>query len=311
MESTKTKAVKKFGLIIAASVMSLSLTGCGKDRYGMVKVKGGALSQPLIDSLSLRIDNPSPDATPESPVFSLEVSDFYISKYEVTQELYKEIMSVDSEVNATPSYFNESPFEGEEQTKRPVERITWYDALDFCNKLSIKEGLDPVYTIRDISRYSKDNAIKYAAVTADYSRNGYRLPTAAEWIYAATGGAKSKENYKYSGSDNLDDIAWHDENSSDMTHQVGLKKANELGLYDMTGNVAEWCWDYTWNEKFEYRPYNNYKGPKNGITRIIKGGSFDYLAVGTFFAYENNNEVNGIQGLRYFNVGFRIARNAD
>lgn len=291
--------------------MALSLTGCGKDKYGMVKVKGGALSQPLIDSLSLKIDNPSPDATPESPVFSLEVSDFYISKYEVTQELYNEIMSGASDVNSTPSYFNDSPADGEVQQKRPVERITWYDALEFCNRLSIKEGLDPVYKLSDISRYSKDNAIKKAAVTADYSRNGYRLPTHAEWLYAANGGQKSKEDFVYSGSNELADYAWVDDNAGEMTHQTGLKKPNELGLYDMTGNAAEWCYDYTWNERFEYRPYVNYQGPKEGITRIIKGGSFVYLAAGTFFAYENCNQVNGMQNLRYYNVGFRIARNAE
>lgn len=274
-------------------------------------VKGGKLTQPLIESLSLRIDNPSPDATEESPVFSLEVSDFYISKYEVTQQLYQEVMSGDSDINATPSYFNDSPAEGEVQEKRPVERITWYDALYFCNKLSEKEGLDPVYKISDISRYSKDNAIKYAAVTADYSRNGYRLPTHAEWLYAGNGGNKSKNEFKYSGTDELADYAWFDDNAEEMSHQVGLKKPNELGLYDMTGNVAEWCYDHSWNERFEYRPYVNYQGPKEGFTRIIKGGSFIYLAAGTFFAYENNNQVNGTQSLRYHNVGFRIARNAE
>ena len=298
-------------LLGAVSIMVLSLTSCKKNKYGMVKIKGGELSQPLIELLALKIDNPREDATEESPVFSLEVSDFYISKYEVTQELYQKVMSGIPDANPTPSYFNDSPAEGEQQLKRPVERITWYDAISFCNKLSELEDLTPVYKISDVLRYSKDNAIKHATVTADYSRNGYRLPTHAEWLYAANGGEKSKAEYKYSGSNELADYAWADDNAEDMTHQVGLKKPNELGLYDMTGNVAEWCYDNIWNDKFEYRPYVDYQGPKDGVVKIIKGGSFVYLAAGTFFAYENSNQVNGRQSLRYYNVGFRIARNVE
>ena len=259
-------------LLGAVSIMVLSLTSCKKDKYGMVKIKGGELSQPLIELLALKIDNPREDATESSPVFSLEVSDFYISKYEVTQELYQKVMSGIPDANPTPSYFNDSPAEGEQQLKRPVERITWYDAISFCNKLSELEDLTPVYKISDVLRYSKDNAIKHATVTADYSRNGYRLPTHAEWLYAANGGEKSKAEYKYSGSNELADYAWADDNAEDMTHQVGLKKPNELGLYDMTGNVCEWCQD--WYGAYTNLSITNPTGPVSGSERVCRGGGW-------------------------------------
>lgn len=300
--------------IAALALLSSSffLSSCNSDKLGMVKVKAGSLSEGMIESLAT--ENrfiPQSENAESSLTFSISVPDFYISKYEVTQELYQEVMSVIPEANPTPSYFNDTPAEKEIQQKRPVERITWYDALEFCNRLSEREGLTPVYKLTDVSRYSRDNAIKRATVVADYSRNGYRLPTVAEWIYASCGGHKSKGLINYSGSDQLNAVAWCDENADEMTHQVGLKKPNELGLYDMTGNVAEWCWDHEWNVPFEQRPYENYQGPKEGIkARVIKGGSFIYLAAGTFFAYENNKQVNGMEGLRYYNVGFRVARNA-
>lgn len=301
--------------IAALALLSSSffLTSCNSDKVGMVKVKAGSLSEKMIESLAQenRFIPQTKENEGSSLSFSINVPDFYISKYEVTQNLYHQIMSENPEANPDPSYFNDTPAEKEIQGKRPVERITWYDALEFCNRLSEKEGLNPVYKLSDISRYTKDNAIKRATVTADYSKNGYRLPTVSEWIYAANGGHKSKGFVNYSGSDTLEEVAWCDDNAQEMTHQVGLKKPNELGLYDMTGNVAEWCWDHEWNSLFEQRPYDNYQGPKDGIkARVIKGGSFIYLAAGTFFAYENNKQVNGHEGLRYNNVGFRVARNA-
>lgn len=304
------KSIKKMVLSAVCLVLIFGTTGCGKDKYGLVKIKGGSLSDKMLATMDLKMEAKSSASSSTSPLkISVSVSDFYISKYEVTQELYSQIMSDVPGVNSEPSYFKDFPVEGENQNLRPVERITWYDALLFCNKLSEKEGLQPVYTLTDIERYSKDNAIKYADFKADYSRNGYRLPTNAEWIYAAAGGEKSKGFIKYSGSEDITEVAWCDKNSDDMTHQVALKKPNELGLYDMTGNVAEWCWDYQWKDMMEQRPYVDYCGPKEGMYRCIRGGSFVYLAAGAFFPYETGTGVAGVQGLRYYNVGFRIARN--
>lgn len=157
---------------------------------------------------------------------------FLMSKYLVTQKEYTEIMGK-----------NPSNHKGD---NLPVENISWYDAIEYCNKKSLKEGLQPVYII------AGENT------KIDLTKNGYRLPTEEEWFYAAKGGSLSK-GYTYSGSNNPDEVAWYgsdnpDEvgNSGNKTHSVGTKKPNELEIYDMSGNVWEWVNDW-WNTEQKYR----------------------------------------------------------
>ncbi len=151
----------------------------------------------------------------ELPTHQVTLSSFYIGKYEVTQGEYQAVMGTN------PSYFSGSD--------KPVEQVTWYNAVEYCNARSIQEGLTPCY-----------NTSTWAC---DFSANGYRLPTEAEWEYAARG-ASNNPDYLYAGSNDINSVAWYGDNSSSTTHNVGTKAPNGLGIYDMSGNVYEWCNDW-------------------------------------------------------------------
>jgi len=200
------------------------------------------------------------------PVHAITLSAFSMSKYPVTQEQYEAVIGMN------PSKFKSNPATGEVQEKRPVENVTWYDAVEFCNKLSVVEKLQPVYTITN-RKPSTGYPIKSANVTADFSKNGYRLPTEAQWEYAAKGGnpnAAGWKGYMYSGSNTLGDVAWY--LGYDETHEVGKKAPNNLGLYDMSGNVWEWCWD--WYGNYTSAAQTDPKGPSSSSEdiRVIRGG---------------------------------------
>jgi len=145
----------------------------------------------------------------------------------------------------------------------PCVEISWYGALAFCNFLSEMEGLMPAYD--------------YYTWSCNWDTTSYRLPTEAEWEYAASGGVKSRK-YEFSGSNNAILTAWYNKNSLDNTHKVGIKSPNELGLYDMSGNVWEWCWDWYNNYYYLFSPVENPKGPRSGQCKITRGGSW-YLGL--------------------------------
>ncbi len=212
----------------------------GGSTEGMIFVKGGSFQMGSNDSNS-----------DEKPIHSVTVSDFYIGKYEVTQKEWKAVMGS-----------NPSNWKGD---NLPVERVSWYDAVEFCNKKSEMEGLQKCY-----SGSGKN-------ITCDFTKNGYRLPTEAEWEYAARGGNKSK-GYKYSGSNNIGDVAWYTSNSGSKTHPVGTKRSNELGIYDMSGNVWEWCWDWYDENYYSISPGSNPRGPNSGKFAVLRGGSWCFYA---------------------------------
>lgn len=219
----------------------------------------------------------------EKPVHTVTVSSFYMSKYPVTQAEYQAVMGN-----------NPSHFKGDQ---RPVDSVSWYEAVEYCNKRSEKEGLTPCYTI------DGDDGDD---VTCNWEANGYRLPTEAEWEYAARGG-KHNSPYKYSGSDNIDEVAWYRENSRSETHEVGKKKANVLGIHDMNGNVEEWCWDWFDEDYYSNSPENNPLGPASSGYRVLRGGTRNDYGCGC----RNSKRASFRPGGRVRDWGFRVVRGGE
>ena len=247
-----------FGLMDATSIYSIYLQ--------MVKIPKVSFMMGALENDKEAFDN-------EKLRHSVTLSrDFWMGKYPVTQSLWQSVMG------DNPSYFKGS--------NRPVETVTWFDVVDFCNKLSLKEGLNPVYTIN-----GED-------VKCDWTANGYRLPTEAEWEYAARGG----EYHLYAGSNNIDEVAWYDGNSGKETQAVGLKKSNGFGLYDMSGNVWEWVWD--WKGSYSSNSVTDPTGPNSGSDRVFRGGSWVNFAGGARVSYHGRYDPT----YRGNDLGFRLSR---
>ncbi len=188
----------------------------------------------------------------EKPIHNVTLSDYYIGETEVTQALWEAVMG------RNPSYFTGS--------NNPVEQVSYDDCITFINKLNSQlSGQLP-------------------------SGRKFRLPTEAEWEYAARGGNRSRGN-QYSGSNSLGSVAWYDDNSNGQTHPVKQKQANELGLYDMSGNVWEWCYD--WYGKYSSSSQTNPKGPSSGSYRVLRGGGGDGGAQGCRVAFRNGSTPGG------------------
>lgn len=240
------------------------------------------------------------------------VTDFYIDKYDVTQKEWTQVMGN-----------NPSKFKGDDL---PVEMVSWYDSIAYCNKRSLKEGLQPYYNIDTHApdpnnepdpKFGDLDEVKWT-VTTNPGANGYRLPTEAEWEYAAFGGRKSK-GYTYSGGNNVDEVAWYWKNSGDKplsgawtlaaiqqnhnrAQPVGRKKPNELGLYDMSGNVRQWCWD--WHGELQANVADP-QGRPSGFARVWKGGGWMGVDFSCNPAYRGSLAANGVGP----DQGFRVCRN--
>ena len=191
-----------------------------------------------------------------------------------------------------------------------MERVSWYDAIVFCNKLSNMDKKTPVYSVNgktdpDTWGYTPCNGDSISGnITMNIKANGYRLPTEAEWEFAAWGGKKRK-GYKYSGSDNLGTVAWYYGNSGGQTHDVTTKSPNELGLYDMSGNVWEWCWDWYGNINIGTPSV----GASSGDYRVLRGGSWyrDFGHCRVAYRFRDGPWYGGSHN----GYGFRLVRNAN
>jgi formylglycine-generating enzyme required for sulfatase activity len=205
---------------------------------------------------------------------TVQVNSFFMGIHEVSQKEYKAIMG-----------FNPSAFKGDDL---PVEMVSWFDAIEYCNKLSQKDGLTLAY------RGNREN------IVCDFAATGYRLATEAEWEYAAKGGSKDLFIYDYSGGNQLESFGWYKGNSGNKTHLVGEKRANSLGIHDMSGNVWEWCWD--WRGEYDMKNQNNPRGVASGLRRVLRGGSWNFDA-----QYQLSTARNSASpGDTYNNVGFRV-----
>ena len=215
----------------------------------------------------------------ELPVHSVLVSGFHIANYEVTQDLWETVMGNNPSQNQGGAL--------------PVENVSWEDALEFCNALSEREDREPCYRI------------KGASTTCDWKANGYRLPTEAEWEFAARGGNYS-QGYIYSGSNDISEVAFSNSSDAGRTRPVGKKSPNELGLHDMSGNVWEWCWDSYGEDYYSASPYENPRGTKADHIRCMRGGAWNRNEG----RCRTSDRGKGSYDYKNSNLGFRLVRSS-
>jgi formylglycine-generating enzyme required for sulfatase activity len=240
--------------------------------------------------------------------YTVTLSSFFIAVYEVTQAEYEAVMG------NNPSYFSPHPM-------RPVESVTWFDAIEYCNRLTLSEGYTPVYSYgiygSDPDYWPSDwntSSANQNEIMADWSADGYRLPTEMEYEFAARGGAIAQMQgtfeTTYAGSNNIDDVAWYSGNSNiddgqgGRTHDVGTKAANELTIFDMSGNVYNWVWDR--QGLYPSGSHTNPTGAESSLMRISRGGSHYSNESNCTVSFRNYGNIMNT----FANIGFRVSRSA-
>lgn len=261
-------------IIFTLAIVGISLLGFSQ-KPEMVYIEGG----------SFYMGNDYSGALDEKPEHKVTVDDFYISKYEVTFEMY------DNFCKATG---HELPSDGQHgRGKNAVINVSWESAVKYCNWLSTRFGFEKVYDIKIDSMGMKIEKVNWDA-------DGFRLPTEAEWEYVAKGGSKS-QGYAFAGSNEPKEIAWYRENSKATLQPVGTLKPNELGVYDMLGNAYEWCWDFYDESYYGKKVDQNPRGADKGDRRVYRGGNFEsteeFIRITRRYAL-NININSGLIGIR-------------
>jgi len=305
----------KFLLLLCLFPMTLLVQAQSKiPKPKMVHVKGGTF---IMGSIG--------EGKDEQPLHEVKVSSFYIGTYEVTAEDFSLfIQSTNYQTNADIKkgifywenekwlfksninwrYNEQYQLRPDTAAKKPIIFVSWYDAIRYCNWLSKKHKLDPVYTVNK------------QGVIANWQANGYRLPTESEWEYAATSRGKGD---KWSGTSVEEEIIYYgnrwllteeQEDGFIYTAPVGSFKPNGLGIYDMSGNVWEWCWDWYGSNYYNTQEvFVNPKGPDNGIYKVQKGGSWKSGPNPTYLRCSFRGYFS--LGDSEYSIGFRLAKNVD
>jgi sulfatase modifying factor 1 len=273
-------------------ILSLLITGLFLQGFGQAKAKSRVPAKRapidtarfvLVDGGTYNMGTDQPVEVHEGPAHKVTVGSFYIAKKETTFE--------DFDKYTTEVKKDSIPSGTWGRGKQAVFMVSWLDAVEYCNWLSEKEKLSKCYLI------------KGQAVTYLDTANGYRLPTEAEWEFAARGGNNSK-GYQYAGSADINAVGWYKDNGGGKAKPVAQKAPNELGLFDMTGNVWEWVWDVYDGGYYKVSPTDNPKGPDSGPYRVMRGGAWyndaDHAKV---FTRQDHYPT-----FRQNSVGFRVAR---